>query len=61
MEKKFIELGVNEIQAVVGGVKMAATMYQPATVAHVSRPVDAYAAVAAPSRPAISLPNLPKR
>jgi hypothetical protein len=60
MEKKFIELGVDEIQAVVGGVKVAATMYQPATVAHVSRPLDAHAEMAAPSRP-IRVPSLPKR
>lgn len=54
MQKKFIELGVDEIQTVVGGVKTAA-------VAHVSRPINAHATMAAPSRPAISVPSLPKR
>lgn len=62
MEKKFIELSLNETQAVVGGVKTVATMNQ-ASVANTAmvRPDMNGAMVAQPSRPAISLPKLPKR
>jgi len=66
MEKKFIELSLNETQAVVGGVKTATAAISQMSAANVSARPDlganaAMAAPTAPSRPAISLPSLPKR
>lgn len=65
MEKKFIQLSLSETQAVVGGVKTMAALSQSTVSAVMVRPDigmnSALAAPSAPSRPAISIPGLPKR
>lgn len=65
MEKKFIELSLNETQAVVGGVKTMAALSQSTVNAVMVRPDigmnSALAVPSVPSRPAISIPGLPKR
>ncbi|WP_421995033.1 hypothetical protein [Reyranella sp.] len=62
MENKFIELSINETQAVVGGIKTAASMYQTTAIS-LSRPTAASftASVSVPSMTSSSLAALLKR